>query len=170
MSEHDRGGHPDLLSPVLGEQGPPEPMFSARAEFLTAFCGGPFAILLLSGMNASFLGRLKPDLWRYVLGAAASVFVVSFLAWLRVADPPPEWYADVAGDHARQAVRWISRVFALLLWFLLWLPYRRYHKAAEVMGLGNRNPWGAAVVSVVFGMFILFLIGLNVASAVKGGL
>ncbi|UCH74669.1 MAG: hypothetical protein JSU82_02085 [Rhodospirillales bacterium] len=168
MSEDNHVGRADLLSPVLGETGPPEPLFSTRAEFLTAFFGGPFAILLLSGMNANFLGRLKPDLWRYVLGTAASVFVVSFLAWLRAADPPPAWYIDVAGDQARQAVRWISRLFALVLWFLLWLPYRRYHKAAEVMGLGNRNPWKAAIASVVFGMFVLFLIGLNVAFAVQG--
>lgn len=158
MSDPDYGARADLLTPVLHEDNPPEPMYSARAEFFTAFFGGPFAILILSALNSRILGRLDKDKWRYVLGAVASFGVVTGAAYIAVMDTPPEWYADIAIDDERRAVRLMSRVFAMGLWFLLWFPYRRYHKTTEMVGTGVRSPWKAALGSGGVGLGLIFLI------------
>lgn len=158
MSDQDYQPRADLLAPILDDERPPEPLYSARAEFFTAFFGGPFAILILSSLNARILGRLNKDMWRYVLGAIIALCAVVGVTWLGMTDAPPQWYAEFVGDQGSRATRWISRGFALILWAALWWPYRRYHKAAELMGIGPRSPWAAAIASGVIGLGLGFVI------------
>lgn len=160
--------HADLLTPVLQAERPPEPVYSVRAQFFTAFFGGPFAILALSALNANLLGRLRADLWRYGLAAIVSFAVVAGLAYAVVADPRPVWVADTFGDQASRAVRWGGRAYALILWYLLYLPYRRHHRAAETMCVEPRNPWKAAGACVVGAVLMQIGITYGVAGILRG--
>lgn len=158
MGEHYSGDRAALLTPVLDGETARGPIYSARAEFFTAFFGGPFAILGLSGMNASLLGRLRADFWRYGLAGLASLALVVWMAWLAVADPQPRWLTDTLGAETQRGLRWSARVLGLLVWFVLWFPYRRYHKTAELMGIEPRKPWVAAITCVVGATALQFLI------------
>lgn len=158
MSEDNLQSRADLLSPVLSAEKPPAAIYSTRAEFFTAFIGGAFAILLFSALNATHLDRLRADLWRYILAAIISVAVIVGVVYLRTADPAPAWVPAALTGEARGAIRWAGRGYALLVWLAFWLPYRRYHKTAEMMGIAPRNPWKAAIACIVAGIAIQFAV------------
>lgn len=149
-----------LLSPVFKEGQSTGPLYSVRAEFLTAFFGGPFAIILFSALNANSMGRLKRDAWRYVLVLIATVAFVFWMLALNATDTPPVWAREIFGDELRRLIRWVIRGFSLVVWGMLWLPYRRYHRTAEVMGIAPSNPWLPAIGCVLAGFVVQFLFGV----------
>lgn len=148
MSEKYPDNRDDLLTPVLDTEPLPVPAYSTRAQFFTAFFGGPFAIILFSGLNAYHMGRLNKDAWRYALITILSVTVVVLVVSVSVSPAPPAWLTESLGGDGSRVLRWGSRLLGLLVWLALWAPYRRYHKAAEIMGAAPRNPWLPAIVCV----------------------
>lgn len=157
----------DLLSPVFEEGQSTTPLYSVRAEFLTAFFGGPFAIILFSALNANRMGRLKRDAWRYVLVFIATVAFVFWMLALNATDTPPVWARELFGDEFRRLIRWVIRGFSLVVWGMLWLPYRRYHRTAEVMGIAPSNPWLSAIGCVLAGFVVQFLFGVAALELVR---
>lgn len=156
-----------LLSPTLEDANPPEPIYSVRAQFFTAFFGGPFAIIGLTALNAGLLGRLKAESWRYGVAAVVSLAVVAGLANAMVAEPPPPWITDLFGEQSSKVFRWGSRAYALALWYVLYLQHRPFHKAAETMGLAPRTPWKAAGACIAAAVLLQIGITFGVAAIVK---
>ncbi len=148
MSDQRPENREELLAPVLGETQLPVPAYSTGAQFLTAFFGGPFAIILFSGLNAYHMGRSKIDGWRYVLAMITSIIIVAWVSLVFQGVSPPAWIVDLFGDDTGRAVKWAVRGFGLLVWLALWLPNRRFHRAAEIMGIDPRRPWIPALICI----------------------
>lgn len=138
----------DLLAPVLGTAQLPVPAYSTGAQFLTAFFGGPFAIILFAGLNAYHMGRSHKDGWRFVLAMIVSITLVAWIVLVFQGISPPAWIVDLFGDDTGRAVTWIVRGFGLFVWLALWLPNRRFHRAAEIMGIEPRRPWIPALICI----------------------
>jgi hypothetical protein len=164
LTEPNHNYRDDLLTPVLESEPMPVPAYSTRAQFFTAFFGDAFAIILLAGLNAHHMGRLKKDSWRYGLALVLSIGAVGWLVTSSMAPSQPAWLTDIFGGDSTRALRWGGRLFGLLVWLALWLPYRRYHKAAEIMGAEPRSPWIPALLCVG-GAFVL---QIAIAFSLKG--
>ena len=161
VSEPNHNYRDELLTPVLESEPMPVPAYSTRALFFTAFFGGAFAIILFSGLNAHHMGRLQKDAWRYALALVLSIGAVGWLVVTSVTQSQPAWLADVFGGDSSRALRWGGRLFGLLVWLALWLPYRRYHKAAEIMGAEPRSPWIPGLLCVGAAFALQLAIGLS---------
>lgn len=149
----------DLLQPTLSTTRPPESIFSSSALFFTAFFGDSFAVILLSAANSKILGRLKADLWLYLVATVASLTFLVILVHTTVTEAP--WLTELLGEHSRSATRFIHRGFALLVWAALYVPQRRYHQAAELSNLAPRSPWKAAIVCIAVSL-LAKLVGVRI--------
>jgi hypothetical protein len=156
VNEQDPEYREYLLTPVLESEQMPVPAYSTGAHFFTAFFGGPFAIILFSALNASHMGRLQRDAWRYVLAMILSLVAIGWVISVSQSGSAPPWMVELFDSDTSRAVRWGGRAFGLVVWLALWLPYRRYHKAAEIMGVEMQKPWGPAIGCIVAAIMLQF--------------
>lgn len=158
MSEQHPGNRDYLLTPVLESEQMPVPAYSTGAHFFTAFFGGPFAIILFSALNAAHMGRLQKDAWRYLLATIVSFAAIMWVVSASLSISPPAWMLSLFDGETSRAIRWGGRAFGLVVWLALWLPYRRYYKAAEIMGVEPKNPWGPAIACVAAAIAVQFVV------------
>lgn len=150
----------DLLQPVLSTVDNKIPIFSVRACFLTAFFGGPVAIILFSATNSYKLKRLKDDLIFYLLGAV----ILSLYLYI-ILDVPEQ--ADITNWMIKQRkenlfYKYGGRVLALFFFFGYNYMHKHYHKALEIFAIPTPNPWKAAIICVVLGGGIQFILAMIV--------
>ncbi|HZF16766.1 MAG TPA: hypothetical protein VE046_12575 [Steroidobacteraceae bacterium] len=134
----------DLLRPSLSGERPAAPIFSTRAQFLTAFFGGGFAALAIGTANSFRLGRLGRDL-PVVLALAAAYF--GYL------------YSLVATPLGRSAVAFLGlrptsvpvRLGGLAVFAILYLLHRTALRSAALTGEPPANPWITAIACMVAG-------------------
>lgn len=154
MNERNPENLEYLLTPVLESERMPVPAYSAGAHFFTAFFGGPFAIILFSALNAAHMGRSQKDAWRYVLAMIVSIGVISWIILGTQSGSGPAWLVGLFDYDTSRAVRIGGRAFGLMVWGVLWFPYRRYYKAAEMMGVEMKTPWIPAVSCIAAGLVL----------------
>jgi len=139
----------DLLTPGLqGETGALS-IYSTRASFFVALLGGPFAILLFSALNSRRLGRLARDAGVLGFGAVATIALIVVASQQIEAGVEPSWLSWL-GD-GRRGLRAAVRVFSLLLFGLVYLSHRRFHKAQDLRGQAPPSPWAAAIACTLAG-------------------
>lgn len=160
-----RGGL--LLEPVIADSGAsPVRLYSLTASFMVAFFGGGgLPIILLSAMNSQKLRRLNADLWLYILGATffAALTVVGAYAAATGTEIP---VLQVLGEGSR-GHRAMNRALALLFFGAVYLRHRRFHRAANLMGLDPLNPWGAAIGAIVAGSAMIIVVAAVTVLAVR---
>ena len=154
----------ELLEPSL-EDGSTESIFSVQSSFWVAFLGGPFAVLIFSGLNSQRLGRMAKDAGLFLV---AGLLAGAFTYWATVAiatETTPDWL-ELLGQGNR-GMRTASRLLALLLFSAIFLLHRPFHRAAQAHGKDAPSPWAAALGSVGAGT-VLSLAIAAVAISVNG--
>ena len=138
-----------LLEPTLESETSPTSIYSTQACFFVAFLGGPFAILLFSALNSRRLGRLARDAWIYVLGGiGVSIFVI-LMAQTVAAGAPPEALGWIG--EGRRGLSNASRLLALVLFGIVFLMHRPFHRAARLSGDDPPSPWLPGLAATVIG-------------------
>lgn len=154
-----------LLQPVLSGTQSEIAIISSRALFLTAFFGGPVAIILLSAFNSQQMQRLKNDLLFY--GAAVVVLAGAISLILEIPEGAQGW--QWLGEYRRNnpVFRYGPRVLALAFWAASYALHRRFHKSMDLMDIEPLNPWMPAIVCILVGGALQFGVVMSVL-AVQG--
>lgn len=139
----------ELLRPTLGDTRVAQAPYSLTALFLTAFFGGPMAILLLTAANSYRLQRLARDLPAILLALAAYgafLFVAYGTTW------GATFQADVKSALGERGMSLVSRGIALLLFGLSYLLHRREQRSTDFSGLDRPNGWVGGIAAIVVGI------------------
>ena len=141
----------DLLQPSLGAdagRAPPKAPYSAATSFLSAFFGGPYALLIVGALNVHRCGRWRQD------AAVLSGLLLAALAWtlwLPHAALFPPMQAAVTDALGPRSWRYAERAFSLLLCGLLYWRHRSLERAAVMFGLRRSNGLAAGIAAIVVG-------------------
>lgn len=154
-----------LLEPSLTTSPEPVQLYSPYALFVTSFFGGAFAGLMLSGLNARAMGRLRQDRIWYVLGAVVSViWLVGVVLFTKF---ETELATSIFGT-ARFAARLLVRGFGIAMAAALYRLHRPQYKASEIAGADYRGAWKAGIACIVLAMVVQFIVLLPLAILVSG--
>lgn len=150
-----------LLQPSLDHaQAPARAPYSASAQFLTGFFGGPLAVLFCFGASVHRLDRWREDAW-FLAVLAVALFGAVYLPQTPFGAPVRHWWLDLLGSGAMR------------IWTTLWTSvaalvairrHRRQRRAADLMGLSVERPFlscALIVVAAIIGSFV-------VSAAIKG--
>jgi hypothetical protein len=136
----------ELLRPSLSpETTGSAAIYSPNALFLTAFFGGPFALIGIAALNASRLGRLRQDSGYLIAGILLTIGFVTIMY-----QPGFEWH--MAGLSEAAGARTLSRALALLLALAAYLLHRRFYRSMAIVGLDAPSPWAAAIGCCLLGI------------------
>lgn len=141
-SDRENDGLEGLLLPSLAENVGLVSLYSARANFMVAFFGGPYAAILMSYLNSRRLGRARVDAWVYAL---LTLLWSGAIVWL-CATGNGKGVAAVSlfGSESR-ALRYGARAIALAVCGVLYLRLRRFYVAGQVAGGDSPSPWKAGL-------------------------
>jgi hypothetical protein len=135
----------DLLTPTLSaahEQAPA--IYSLTALVLTAFFGGPFAVIALTAMNSQRLDRVGHDLPVLVFQLAATVLLLYLL--VRAGQVSPVSFIELPGDRLLLIKAW-----ALVLFGMSAALHGRFQRNMGVSPTPRPNPWPAGIACVLGG-------------------
>jgi len=153
----------DLLEPSLGAQTSVRSLYSARACFLIAYLGGPFAAVGMGFLNARRLGRVPRDLPLLALGAllaAAGILAATYVA----AKAGTSSHAIGLGFERRD-LRYGIRALALACFGLYYLRHRQFLRAMQMSGHRPASPWAVGIgVGIASMLLQAALIGAGVAA------
>lgn len=146
----------DLLQPSLGEQAAPRRSpYSTQAHFLSAFFGGPFAALAMSGINAARLDRLRRDAWWIGLLALGCV---AFEFWLRRGAGGGALVAWAVEHLGARGAEYLRRALALALFAVGLMVHRREQKLTDLMGLARPSGWIVGIALILGGWLFAALL------------
>ena len=130
-----------------------EPIFSVRSMFRVAFFGGPLAIGVYTLLNSHYLKRVRKDI------APVLVFLVicALSAYLFIPYLVEVTAADAASAETRRLTRWTFRIVALLYLGVYFLEVRSMYRAYDAAGREYRDPWVAAIASIVISIAFVSL-------------
>lgn len=137
----------ELLQPSIGETAVAKAPYTTLTAFLTAFIGGPFAIIALTALNSFRVLRLKRDL----------IFLIPALALSLVLAPA----LGLAGGLLP------LRLFALVLFGFGFLLHKREHRTADLMGIKRPNGWIGGLACIITGNAIFFAYVFLISSLAK---
>jgi hypothetical protein len=147
-------GRDDLLQPTLtAERGVATAIYSAQTGFYSAFLGGPVAALLIAGINASRLGRLRQDL--PLFAAALAIFIA--VAWWMFDGPAVAYLIERLGGSGPHLT---LRALGLVYFGVFYLVHRRHYRNMEMMGIEPPNGWAVGVPCTLAGFAVSALIVL----------
>lgn len=126
----------ELLQPSIHETVVAKAPYSNSTAFLTAFIGGPFAIIGLTALNSLRTLRLKRDLVFLIAALALTLILASALG--------------LAGGLLP------LRLFALALFGLGNRLQRREHRTADLMGMERPNGWIGGFACIIAGNALFF--------------
>lgn len=139
----------DLLTPTLSaDAGPAPAIYSLTALVLTAFFGGPFAVIALSAINSQRLDRVGRDLPVLVFQVAATLLLLFMLVRAGHASPTP--LIDLPDDRPLLIKAW-----ALVLFGMSATLHRRFQRNMGVSPTPRPNPWPAGLACVFLGNAVL---------------
>lgn len=136
-----------LLQPSLsGDTGQLQPIYSATTMVLTAFFGGPFAIVAIAAINSERLQRTAQDVVWFIVAAIASVALIHLL------------YGDAsfAGAAVARSIepRILLKAFSLALFAAFYALHRRAHRSMRFTELQAPSPWRTAIGCAVLGILL----------------
>lgn len=141
----------DLLQPSLSGSGPSRVPYSPRVGMLTAFFGGPFAVVVLQGINAWRMQRLSLDLpWL----AAALAAVLAGDWWLRSSDrlfALAQWLEW----HPADLRNLLLRFGALAIFSVAAALHAPAQRSVDLMGRQRPNGWIPGIALIVAGNALL---------------
>lgn len=143
-----------LLQPSLSSARPATTIYSTKATFWTSFFGGPFAALMIGGLNARHMGRLGKDALPLV-----GLTLASMLALVGI----EIWSIDAEASTRRYAARGIGCV----VWGALYLLHRPVYRAAEYATAAHRSGWVAGISVVLIASLVHGLMLLVVRTLVR---
>jgi len=133
----------NLFQPSLNTETPAQALYSPVACWITAFFGGPFAALLIFGVNLRRAGLAARNAsW---LALAAAIAIASLVHLVRIRLTEGETTAD-----DRLVVRGAALVIAALLYWRLSSAYR----AQQMFGIEPPQPWLMALAAIAFNILI----------------
>jgi len=153
----DPGPPRHLLTPTLQGASVSEPILSFQALFLTAFFGGPVAIGGLAAWNSRFFGRGQRDL---VLGAVMACAYMGLSGFILVT----YWDQLEDGGALGRATKWLDEGWGLAMLGVYWLLNRDIYRADQVSGRENRPAWKPALLAILGGFVVDFLVAMVVVS------
>lgn len=142
----------DLLTPELSESGRVRPFYSSVALFMTAFFGGPVAVMLLSALNSKKMMRLKKDALYYI------VFPIIIFTFYYFAITVPEgvhglsWLEEYR--HSHPIYKHGPKALALIFWTVSYALHKKQHKIMQLFDIKPKNPWIAAIACSLLGAFV----------------
>lgn len=142
----------ELLRPSLTHVAPRLAPFSLRAQFLTAFLGGPVAAWAITAFNAHRLSRLPRNLPLLIVGGAA--WVAYLFTWLtptaRAAAP---WLEPLLASPGLSLRALALAIFGAAAWL-----QRREQAACDLMGTKRPNGTLLATLLILAGNALSLLI------------
>jgi hypothetical protein len=139
----------DLLRPTLSpDTGASPAIYSANALFITAFFGGPFALIAMAALNSQRLGRVRQDAAYLLLGALLTVAFVVI-----VYRPGAGWSVGDLSPAGTERLLW--RAFSLVLAAGAYLVHRRSYRNMALIGIESPSPWKAGVACCLAGGLVL---------------
>jgi hypothetical protein len=141
----------ELLKPSLSLTHVTRAPYSVTTTFMTAFFGGPLAIIGMTALNAWRLGRLMRD----ALPLAIVLAAYFGLLWVMA---QPEWggvFLLAMEKHTGVQTPIIFRFIALILCGLGYLLHRIEQRNADVSGMVRPNGWIAGI-AFILGNFFLY--------------
>lgn len=148
----------DLLRPSLSEDGAAavrRAPYSLQVGFLSAFFGGPLAAAAMVALNAWRLERLRRDAaWLLAVAVAAFGFYVVVQRSALFA----EGLQALSQWAGPRALVYVERLFALALFGIGALLYRREQRSADLFGLARPNGWIAGIALIAGGMLAAWLV------------
>ena len=157
FDESPRPSEPDMLKfaqPLLrpslhADAGQPRAApYSSTTGFLSAFFGGPFALLGITALNVHRAGRWKADVAWWVAGV---ILALSWFLLLPRASFFPVVNTALVEALGRGAWRYADRAFSLGLFGVAYWRHRSLDRAADLFGLRRPNGWIAGVGAIVLG-------------------
>lgn len=124
-----------LFQPSLSGRAQVRAPYSTLTGFLTAFLGGPFGIIALTGLNSWRLLRLKRDLLLLIPATLITLVLAPALG--------------LAGGLLP------LRLYALCLFGLAHLLHRREQRTADLMGMDRPNGRIGGLACIVAGNAVL---------------
>ena len=149
-----------LLQPTLSNEEQRVPIFSVRTCFLTAFFGGPIAIILLSGLNSDKLKRLKNDLKYYFLGAVVYLLYLFIILDIPEGANASEWMTIQRREN--MFYRYGSRGMGLIYWAACYYIHKQFYKTMDIFDMIPPNPWKTAIICILSGGLAQFLLAMLV--------
>ena len=141
MTEKDS----DLLTPTLSQDvGPAPAIYSPSVSALTAFFGGPFALIALTAINSQKLDRVERDLPALVAQFLATLLMLFLL--VRAGDRSLLSFISLPDDRAM-----LIRTWALLLFVTSAVLHRRFQRNMSVSSTPRPNPGPAGLACVFLG-------------------
>ncbi len=138
----------DLLTPTLspGEVQAPA-IYSLTASVVTAFFGGPFAVIALTAVNSWRLDEVRRDTPVLALLAAATVGVIFLLT--RADQVSLMAFIELPKDRALLIRAWALAVFGMCA-----LLHQRVQRNMSFSTTPRPNPWPAGLACVMLGIVL----------------
>ncbi|OWQ85089.1 hypothetical protein CDN99_23035 [Roseateles aquatilis] len=144
-----------LLRPSLSvQEAPAQAPFSSQAQFLTAFFGGPLAMLFCLTGSIHRMRRWRQDGVFFALLAVASLGL-AVLPWLSVGAPLRDACMALLGKSGPST--WVTLI-ALLGALASIHRHRRERRAAEMMGLKSENAFLSCLAMVIVAGFVSYML------------
>jgi hypothetical protein len=150
----------DLLKPELAEAGPNRSLYSPTALFLTAFWGGPLAVMALSALNSKRMVRLKKDAPCYIVFPAVLFTFYYFAITVPDGVHGLSWLDEYRRSHP--FYKHGPKALALIFWAVSHALHKKQHKAMQLLNIKPKSPWLAAVAASLLGGFASFCMVLAV--------
>lgn len=142
----------ELLQPSLSLSRTTRAPYSVITTVLTAFFGGPLAIIGITGLNAWRLGRLRRDAIPLLIALAAYLGLVWSLA---LTEWGTAFQASLLKMIGLKTMFNIYRLVALIMCGLGYLLHRNEQRSANVLGMVRPNGWIAGLIFIVAGIMAL---------------
>lgn len=138
-----------LLIPTLShDDGDVQAIYSPTALALTAFFGGPFAVILMTALNTQKLKRVRTDVPYLLFGAAVSTAFIKLMYGSVIA-------ANVFPAAGDNAPRLLVRALSLVLFAGAYGLHRRAYRNMRFAGLAAPRALPAALGCIVLGSILL---------------
>jgi hypothetical protein len=136
----------DLLTPTLSPGAGQAPsIYSLTASVLTAFFGGPFAVIALTAVNSWRLDQVRRDIPILSLLATATIGVLFLL--VRADHVPLMPFVELPDDRALLIKAWALAIFGMCA-----LLHQRFQRNMSFSATPRPNPWPAGIGCVLIGI------------------
>ena len=136
----------DLLTPTLSPGAGQAPsIYSLTASVLTAFFGGPFAVIALTAVNSWRLDQVRRDIPILSLLATATIGVLFLL--VRADHVPLMPFVELPDDRALLIKAWALAIFGMCA-----LLHQRFQRNMSFSATPRPNPWPTGGGSVPIGI------------------
>jgi hypothetical protein len=142
----------ELLKPSLSLTHTTRAPYSTTTTFLTAFFGGPLAIIGITGLNAWRLGRLRRDVVPLLIVLVAYLGLVWSLA---LTEWGTAFQASLLEMIGLKSMFNIYRLVALIMCGMGYLLHRNEQRSAELLGMVRPDNWIAALAFIGAGILAM---------------